>query len=98
MNVNITMTTTSLAAAFLDQIGLPQASGKRVIEIDRELVDALASGDLDANGCADLVLEAADLIADLDPPRFDWRGWDDDDDDPGDDDVFDFESLGWGRE
>lgn len=53
-------------AAFLDRIELPPVAYARVIEIDRELADALASDDPDAVGCADLVLEAVDLITDLD--------------------------------
>lgn len=64
-------------AAFLDRIGLPQAARDRVLEIDRILARQLASDDLDADGCASLVLEAADLITDLDPAGFDWSGWDD---------------------
>ncbi|MFC3073123.1 hypothetical protein [Shinella pollutisoli] len=94
MSDNITMTAPSLSD-FLARIGLPQAARDRVIAIDQKLADALASDDPDANGCADLVLEAADLIADLDPPGFDWKGWADD---PGDDDGFDFDAIEWGEE
>ncbi len=95
MNHDINLGGTSLAA-FLDRIGLPQVSRERVIEIDQELADAIASGDPDANDCADLVLEATDLIADLDPPGFDWKGWADDDDDLGEVDGIEIESIGWG--
>lgn len=67
------MTATSLSD-FLGRIGIPQTARDRVVEIDRILADELASEDLDADGCADLVLEAADLISDANPPGFDWSG------------------------
>lgn len=97
MSDDIIMTGASLSD-FLARIELPQAARDRVIEIDRKLADALASDDPDANGCADLVLEAADLIADANPPVFDWKGWDADDDEPGDDDGFEFDAIEWGEE
>lgn len=96
MNDNINLSGPSLCD-FLARIGLPQAARDRVVTIDRILDDELASDDPDAEGCADLVLEAADLIADLDPTGFDWKDWDDDDH-PGDVDGFDFHSLDWGAE
>lgn len=78
MNDNITMTAVALVT-FLDRVGLPQAARDRVIEIDRILADKLASDDPDADGCASLVLEAVDLIANAEPMGFDWSAWDDDD-------------------
>lgn len=96
MNDNINLGGPSLAA-FLDRIGLPQAARDRVLEIDRILADALANDDPDADGCAALAVEAADLISDANPPILDWKGWDDDDD-PGDVDGFDFDGLDWGKE
>ncbi len=91
MNDNINLGGASLAA-FLDRIGLSPVARDRVIAIDRKLADGLASGDPDANGCADLVLEAADLISDANPPILDWKGWD------ADDDGFDFDAIEWGEE
>jgi len=93
-NENINLGWASLAV-FLNRLGLPPVVRDRVVEIDRILADELASDEPDADGCADLVLEAADLIADANPPVFDWKGWDDDDD-PGDVDGFDFDELDWG--
>lgn len=63
--------------AFLDRVGLPASARDRVIAIDRELARELESDHPDADGCASLVLEAADLIADRDLAGFDWSGWDD---------------------
>lgn len=97
MNDNITMSAPSLSD-FLDRVGLPPVSRDRVIEIDRILAGQLANGDPDADGCAALAVEAADLISDANPPILDWKGWDADDDDPGDGDGFDFDSLDWGKE
>ncbi|NNH80651.1 hypothetical protein HLH89_06355 [Rhizobium laguerreae] len=94
--MNDSMTAVSLSD-FLGRIGLPQAARDRVVEIDRILADELVGDEPDADGCADLVLEAAGLIADLDPTGFDWKDWDDDDH-PGDVDGFDFHSLDWGAE
>ncbi|OJU04998.1 MAG: hypothetical protein BGN83_06245 [Rhizobium sp. 63-7] len=96
MNDNIDMNAASLAD-FLGRIGLPPVARDRVLEIDRTLASELASDQPDVNGCAALVIEAADLIADLDPPGFDWAGWDDDDD-PGDVDGFDFDGIEYGHE
>lgn len=95
-NENINLGGASLAA-FLDRIGLPPVVRDRVVEIDRILADELASESPDADGCADLVLEAADLISDANPPGFDWSGWGDDHD-PGDVDRFDFDAIEWGEE
>lgn len=97
MNDNITITGASLSD-FLDRIGLPPVARDRVIAIDRKLADALASDDPDAGGCAALAVEVADLIADFDPPGFDWKGWDADDDDPGEMDGFDFDAIEWGED
>ncbi|MEH0292517.1 hypothetical protein V6R98_09945 [Agrobacterium sp. CCNWLW71] len=96
MNENNSLGGASFAAV-LDRIGLPPVARDRVVEIDRILANELAGDEPDAEGCASLVLEAADLIADLDPTRFDWKDWDDDDD-PGDVDGFHFDSLDWGAE
>ncbi len=76
MNDNINLDGTSLAA-FLDRIGLPPVARDRVIEIDQILAGQLASDEPDADGCAALAVEAADLTADRDPAGFDWSGWDD---------------------
>jgi hypothetical protein len=84
MNDNIHPGGPSLAA-FLDRIGLPAVAQERVIEIDRTLAKELESDSLDADRCASLVFEAADLIADCDPPCFDWAG-------------FDFDEPDWGTE
>lgn len=91
MNDSINLDGANLAA-FLDRIGLPPVARDRVIEIDRILADALASDDPNADGCAALAVEAADLISDANPPVFDWKGWDIDDGigdgfDPGDGDC-----------
>ncbi|MFD1328733.1 hypothetical protein [Mycoplana ramosa] len=96
MNDNITMTAASLAT-FLDRIGLPPVARTRIVEIDRILADEIASGDPDADGCAALAVEAADLISYANPPVFDWKGWDDDDD-PGDVDGLDSDAMEWGEE
>ena len=77
MTGNIIMTAAGLSD-FLAQIGLSPVARDRVIAIDRLLADELAGDEPDVDGCADLVIEAADLIADLDPSGFDWMGWDDD--------------------
>lgn len=71
---------------FLNRIGLPPVARDRVVEIDRKLAEELESDNPDANGSVALVLEAADIIADRDPPGFDWSGWDET---PGDNDSFD---------
>ncbi len=94
MNDNITMAAASLSD-FLARIGLPKAAGDRVVENDRILARQLESDNPDTDACASLIIEAADLIADLDPPEFDWRGWNDD---PGDIDGFDFNAIEWGSE
>ena len=62
MNDNIDMNAASLAD-FLGRIGLPPVARDRVLEIDRTLASELASDQPDVNGCAALVIEAADLIA-----------------------------------
>lgn len=97
MSDNITIDGPSLSD-FLARIGLPLVARDRVIEIDQILADALANGDPDADGCAALAIEAADLISDANPPILDWKGWDADDDNPGDDDGFDFNAIEWGEE
>ncbi|MCZ7973954.1 hypothetical protein O9X80_05535 [Agrobacterium salinitolerans] len=61
-------------AGFLDRLGLPPAARDRVIEIDRQLSEEIESDTVDADRCALLVFEAADLIADRDPPGFDFDG------------------------
>lgn len=94
--MNDSMTATGLFD-FLGRIGLPHAARDRVVEIDRILADELASEDPDADGRADLLLEAADLISDANPPGFDWSGWGDDED-SGDVDCFDFDAIEWGEE
>jgi len=78
MNVNDIQNGASLAD-FLDRVGLPATARDRVIAIDRELVRELESDHPDTDGCASLVLEVADLIANAEPMGFDWSAWDDDD-------------------
>lgn len=88
MTYDITITSPSLAA-FLAQIGLPASSRERVIAIDRTLAKELASDHPDVGGCASLLIETVDLIADRGLLGFDWSGWGDDDvDDAG---SFDFQ-------
>lgn len=70
MSDNITLASPSLFV-FLDRLGLPLAARDRVIEIDRQLSDEIESDTADADRCALLVLEAADLISDRDPTGFD---------------------------
>jgi hypothetical protein len=41
---------------------------------------------VDIERCASLVLEAAELVADVDPAGFDWSEWNEGD--PGEDDGF----------
>ncbi|MDX0662047.1 hypothetical protein GOD61_03595 [Sinorhizobium medicae] len=72
-NENINLGGASLAV-FLNGIGLPPVVRDRVVEIDRILADELAGHEPDAESCASLILEAGDLIADLDPPGFDFDG------------------------
>jgi hypothetical protein len=64
-------------AGFLDRVGLPASARDRVIAIDRTLARELERDELDAEGCAELVLEAAHLISNSGPLGFDWSGWDD---------------------
>lgn len=78
MNENDIQDGASLAD-FLDRVGLPASARDRVIAIDRELVRELESDHPDTDGCASLVLEAADLIANAEPRGFDWSAWNDDD-------------------
>ena len=67
-------TTAASLSDLLGQIGLSQAARDRVVEIDRILANELAGHEPDAESCASLILEAGDLIADLDPPGFDFDG------------------------
>lgn len=64
-------------AGFLDRVGLTASARERVIAIDRAIAAELESDELDAEGCAELVLEAVDLIANAGPLGFDWSAWDD---------------------
>ncbi|WP_208250074.1 hypothetical protein WGT02_14855 [Rhizobium sp. T1470] len=64
-------------AGFLTRVGLIASARDRVIAIDRTLARELESDQPDADGCAELVLEAADLIANAGSWGFDWSGWDD---------------------
>ncbi|MCM2403433.1 hypothetical protein NBH20_19860 [Rhizobium sp. S153] len=73
MSDNITLASPSLFA-FLDRLGLPPAARDRVIEIDQQLSEEIESDAANADHCALLVFEAADLIADRDPPGFDFDG------------------------
>lgn len=59
-------------AGFLDRVGLIASARERVIAIDRAIAAELESDELDAEGCAELVLEAVDLIANVGPLGFDW--------------------------
>lgn len=82
-------------AGFLYRVGLTASARARVIAIDQTLARELESDDLDAEGCAELILEAADLIANAPPLGFDWSDWNDH---PGDSDSFDFDGIEWGAE
>lgn len=93
MTDEITLTSPSLAD-FLDRLGLPASARDRVIAIDQELARELETDNPDANGCASLVLEAADLIAHGGPLGFDWSRWDDENE-PGDFDGFDIDLIDW---
>ncbi len=83
-------------SGFLDRLGLPPAARDRVIEIDRQLSEKIDSDAVNSDRCALLIFEAADLIADRDPPGFDWTGWGDDN--PGDANSFDSDGVEWGEE
>lgn len=73
-------------AAFLDRLGLPQAARDRVVEIDGTLAEELESDSPDADGCASLVLEAADLVSGrLRPALPPLEGFN-----------FDFDAIDWG--
>ncbi|OCJ63473.1 hypothetical protein A6U97_13390 [Agrobacterium tumefaciens] len=61
-------------SGFLDRLGLPPAARDRVIEIDQQLSEEIESDAANADRCALLVFEAAALIADRDPPGFDFDG------------------------
>ncbi|WP_457582378.1 hypothetical protein [Ensifer canadensis] len=82
-------------AGFLTRVGLTASAQERVIAIDRALAVELESVELDAESCAELVIEAADLIASAGPLGFDWSGWDDD---PEEADSFNSDGIGWGKE
>ncbi|MCX8996253.1 hypothetical protein NOF55_16465 [Rhizobiaceae bacterium BDR2-2] len=94
MSDNVFIGAPSLSG-FLDRLGLPPASRDRVIAIDRELAEKVEGGDPDE--CAELILEAVDLLADVNPAGFEWSGWDDDDD-PGDPGDFDLDGMERGEE
>lgn len=96
MNDDITIASASLAD-FLGRLGLPQATCYRVVEVDRKLAGELESDNLDAEGCAALVIEAADLVRNAALMAFDWSGWNAEDD-PGDADGFDLDNMEWGYE
>ncbi|GES45368.1 hypothetical protein RsS62_46200 [Rhizobium dioscoreae] len=85
MTDTITFGSPSLAA-FLDRLGLSQAARDRVAEIDQTLADELESDNPDADGCASLVLEVADLVSGgqwpLLPPL----------------DGFNFDAMDWGSD
>ncbi len=70
MSDNITLASPSLFV-FLDRLGLPLAGRDRLFEIDRQLSDEIESDMADANRCALLIFEVADLILDRDPTDFD---------------------------
>ncbi|KAB2700390.1 hypothetical protein F9K79_05755 [Ochrobactrum sp. Kaboul] len=76
MNDTISVGGPSLVA-LLHRIRLPPGTRDRLIAIDQDLTRKLTSDDLDADCCASLIIEAADLIADREPAAFDWFGWDD---------------------
>jgi hypothetical protein len=85
-------------AAFLDRLGLPASARTRVIAIDRELAGELEKDDPDADGCAALVFEAADLIGNSISLEASMLGWEWGADDPGDVGGFDFDGVEWGDE
>lgn len=68
-------------AGFLNRVGLTASAREQVIAIDRALANELERDRPDAEGCASLVLEAADPVAHGGPLGVDWSGWGDDDDD-----------------
>jgi hypothetical protein len=75
MTDEITISSHSLTD-FIDRPGLSVSARDRVIAIDRELARQLDNEKLDADGCADLVLESVDLTADFDHPGLDFDGFD----------------------
>jgi hypothetical protein len=64
-------------------LGLPAVARERITEIDRTLSEELNDNAMDIERCASLILEAAELVADVDPAGFDWSGWGEDH--PGED-------------
>lgn len=79
MNENKSLGGGSLADFLASRVALPASDRDRVAAIDRELSRELESDQPDTDGCASLVLEAADLIANAEPIGFDWSAWDDND-------------------
>lgn len=78
MNDHITLGYPALAD-ILVHLELPAVARKRIAEIDRTLSEELDDEAMDIELCASLVLEAAELVADVDPAGFDWSGWGEDD-------------------
>ncbi|TDX76227.1 hypothetical protein EDE05_117109 [Neorhizobium sp. R1-B] len=85
MTDTITLASNSLAD-FLDRLGLSHTARDRVVEIDRTLAEELESEASDADRCADLVLEAADLVSGRLRPLIPSSG------------GFDFDAMDWGSE
>jgi hypothetical protein len=72
-------------ADILVRLGLPAVARERIVEIDRKLSDELDDEAMDVERCASLVLEAADLVAGVDPAGLDWSDWDEGDPEEDDD-------------
>ncbi|MDK4739412.1 hypothetical protein PH547_11060 [Rhizobium sp. CNPSo 3464] len=79
---------------FLDRIGLSQTARDRVVEIDQTLAVELEKSTIDHDRCADLVLEAADLVSGrLRPLVQSSGGFDFDEMDCGSDDAEEIDAV-----
>lgn len=75
MNDGITLGAPGLTD-ILVHLGLPTVARERVADIDRALSQGLDDETMDVEQCASLILEAANLIAEVDPAVFEWSHWD----------------------
>lgn len=78
MNDDIALGAPGLADILVN-LGLPTVARERVADIDRALSQGLNDETMDVEQCASLILDAANLIADVDPAVFDWSGWGEED-------------------